>query len=534
MAALSLGPASRAQVVGDVTPAPTPGLDVMRDLQLENTKSFDQELDRVYAFGWHGLKGRFTSHQTHSNRPVPAVLFGASAGLDSISGAQSPYRSEASLRQIYGAAVPRTVNVEHAYGDQSQLHGLLKQAADRGAKRIVVLLLDGADWQTYAATAVATRRSYDKAGFAHDLSFFQYQPQSSAPGGQGAVLRSMCALVTSPVGGPVAPGFDLARGGVTPWAAQDAVYLAGDYKLGGYEAMRVHKVADSAATATAISTGHKTRNLRIGMDRNGKALLPLGRELQARGWTVATVTDVPFSHASPASFYASVDDRNKYIEIGRQMLGFDVFAGVDIVMGYGFAHSEKYLRDADLTALRAAKRYRVVTSGDAADARVALMQAAQQVGESRRLATRDHRRLFGCFGDAKLNHAPYRTANGQYDPVSSMLDGKPVAAETYDAAQRARMPTLREMTLAAIHVIDATPERPAMLFVEAGMIDWAAHANNLDNIVGEVLSAEETFRTLADWIQRTAGWEQSLLLVTSDHGHLLQVDFEALKKRTQG
>ena len=60
--------------------------------------------------------------------------------------------------------------------------------------------------------------------------------------------------------------------------------------------------------------------------------------------------------------------------------------------------------------------------------------------------------------------------------------------------------------------------------VEAGDIDWANHDNNLDNTIGAVLSGDEAIRTITDWVERNSSWQESLMIVTADHGHFLVLD----------
>ena len=62
------------------------------------------------------------------------------------------------------------------------------------------------------------------------------------------------------------------------------------------------------------------------------------------------------------------------------------------------------------------------------------------------------------------------------------------------------------------------------LIVEAGDVDWANHQNNIDNSIGAVLSGDEAFQAVATWIEKNMGWDKSVVLVTSDHGHYLVLD----------
>ena len=99
-----------------------------------------------------------------------------------------------------------------------------------------------------------------------------------------------------------------------------------------------------------------------------------------------------------------------------------------------------------------------------------------------------------------------------------------VAAETYSAADLHAQPTLAQMTDAALGVLSAHPGQPFILFVEAGDVDFALHANNLDNAIGAILSGEEAVRTVVHWVETHSNWDESVVIVSSDHGHYLVVD----------
>ncbi len=135
-------------------------------------------------------------------------------------------------------------------------------------------------------------------------------------------------------------------------------------------------------------------------------------------------------------------------------------------------------------------------------------------------AAANDQRLFGFFGSAKLNHLPYRTADGQYDPAPG-LSGR---AESYSPGELAEQPTLAQATKAVLVVLGKKPDRPFALFIESGDVDFALHDNNLDNAVGAVLSGEEAVKTVIDWVRKFSNWDDSVLIVTADHGHYLVVD----------
>ena len=54
--------------------------------------------------------------------------------------------------------------------------------------------------------------------------------------------------------------------------------------------------------------------------------------------------------------------------------------------------------------------------------------------------------------------------------------------------------------------------------VEAGDVDWANHSNNIDNSIGAVLSGDSAFKSVTGWIEANGGWDDTVVLVTADHG----------------
>ena len=81
---------------------------------------------------------------------------------------------------------------------------------------------------------------------------------------------------------------------------------------------------------------------------------------------------------------------------------------------------------------------------------------------------------------------------------------------------------------AALKVLE-TNEQGFWLMVEAGDVDWASHGNNIDNVVGAVMSGDDAFQAITEWAEKDDRWKDTAVIVTSDHGHLLTVrDLSAL------
>ena len=95
---------------------------------------------------------------------------------------------------------------------------------------------------------------------------------------------------------------------------------------------------DSASSATAFSTGQKTINGYIALDSNKKPLQILTEELHKKGYTNGLVSTSSITHATPAAFYARVDDRNKEKEIAKQLAKADF---ISIALGGGQDYFKK-------------------------------------------------------------------------------------------------------------------------------------------------------------------------------------------------
>ncbi|EDM35478.1 alkaline phosphatase [Pedobacter sp. BAL39] len=77
---------------------------------------------------------------------------------------------------------------------------------------------------------------------------------------------------------------------------------------------------DSAAGATAMSTGEKTNNRYIGMDSAGKAIPTLVEELSALGMRCGVVSNDRVTGATPSSFFAHRKERDQADSIAADLL----------------------------------------------------------------------------------------------------------------------------------------------------------------------------------------------------------------------
>ena len=122
------------------------------------------------------------------------------------------------------------------------------------------------------------------------------------------------------------------------------------------------------------------------------------------------------------------------------------------------------------------------------------------------------------YGVAATGHLPFATADGDFNPPRGQKK-----AEVYTKADLEENPRLTDMTAAAIEVLSANP-KGFWVMIEAGDVDWANHDNNIDNSIGAVFSGDAAIKVVTDWVEKNSNWNESLLIVTADHGHYLVIE----------
>ena len=503
---------------------------------------------------WGDQPRHYVSWSNHSNRLVPVYAFGL--GLESVSGASSAYRDAARLEALYGRLPAATLNPAAEYFDQTDVHALQVAAAGAGKKRIILMIFDGLDWTTTrtASIALSGRVAYDE-GRGTGLAFQDYAGAPTdfgfcctSPANDGTKVDVDAQALKNP-GGEIAGGYDPARGGATPWdRVSSPAYLV------GHDRERAHAVVDSAASATAFCSGRKTYNDAINVGPAGEVLEPVARTLQKQGWSTGAVTSVPIPHATPACAYANNVSRDDYQDILRDMVGVRsvshpdaALPGLDVVIGCGFGVGDPDDRDDQGRNYEPPLKYAAVSTLEEIDARrggryeMALRtpgrKGADVLAEGARAAIAAERQFFGWFGTAAGN-LPFATADGGFDPVvvsdeararllalgeQSGLGLKYSQPIAYTPGDIVENPTLAEMATAALDVLEARG-KPFWLMVEAGDVDWASHGNDIDATIGAVASGDAAFRAITAWIEAHGGWDDTAMIVTSDHGHMFVLE----------
>ena len=342
------------------------------------------------------------------------------------------------------------------------------------------------------------------------------------------------------VGGNV-PIYNPELGGALPWLnGEDPEYIKNLYP-------------DSAGTATSLYTGVKTYVGAIGVDIFEESVETLAEVVKDEGKSAGVVSSVPFNHATPAAAIAHVNQRNKthgesfeqrngedeefrneagelVDEFGHEIPDNDnIFTQIveevqpDLVLGAGHADTrdgdERYITYEQLDELRDGEYpYTFLERGE--NAAEVLAETAAEID----VEAGDN--LIGIYGArGQGGNLPWRTANDDYSNTGlpGRLDAeRPLEEgetdESFIETELDANPTLMDMTSAALDVL-GDDQDGFWLSIEGGDIDWAAHDNNLDNMLGTTMDFSESVEIVMDWIEENGGYEETQLIVTADHDH---------------
>ena len=490
----------------------------------------------------------YTQWSNHSLRLIPVYTFGTKGDpqgidLDSYTGKNSPYRNAKALESIYGFLPENSVNPKADYLDQTNLYEIQQAALRAGKKNIILFVFDGMDWQTTKAAALYyTGKDSYKSGRGTGFHFQDYPAAGTtqfgfmvtAPHNAGSNVDVNQQSVTNP-GGKIRGGYNAQKGGPTPWTTgNDKKYLIGSPSNNYGE----HAYPDSANTATSMTAGIKSYNNAINVDPTGAPVTTIAHQAQQKGYSVGVVTSVPITHATPAAAYAHNVSRNDYQDLARDLLGqASIFhpenplPGMDVVLGGGFGTIEKpsgaksqgknFVPGWKYISEETLKKADVKNGGKYTVAvRTPKVKGSEGLKQATENAVKNHTRLLGVYGVEKYAaHLPFQTANGDYQPAPGLKN----RSEVYSNADRLENPTLADMTESALQVLSQN-KQGFWLLVEAGDVDWANHDNNLDTSIGAVKSGDAAFKVITDWVEKNSNWNETLVILTADHGHYLHID----------
>lgn len=247
-------------------------------------------------------------------------------------------------------------------------------------------------------------------------------------------------------------------------------------------------VTDSAAAGTAMATGVKTNQFRIGMGPDQEILETILEKAKKAGKSVGVVTTTTVTHGTPASFYAHVPARWAEDEIARQLIENNA---VDLVLGggRGFFYPKGHLDPETGEASSRKDERNLVAEAEAAGATV-LQKTEEFLALLETLEAGDPPdKVLGLFSHG---HMAYDLLRGD-DPWGE--------------------PSLAEMTDLAIRFLSRNP-KGYFLLIEGGRIDHAGHDNKAHLVFTETIAFDDA---VARGLEETERDANLLIVVTSDH-----------------
>ncbi len=301
----------------------------------------------------------------------------------------------------------------------------------------------------------------------------------------------------------------------------DALPLTGQYTHYALD-KKTHKpeyVTDSAASATAWSTGVKSYNGAIGVDVNGKDRPSLLEIAKAAGKATGNVSTAELEDATPAAQIAHVTSRKCYgpdktteicasnaLEnggkgsIAEQLLN----ARADVTFGGGgktFSETAKAGQWQGKTLEEQARLRGYQWVNDLAG-----MNALTEAGNDKP--------VLGLFAAGNM---PVRW-KGPKATYHGNLDGNTVKCEI-NGERPASTPTLAQMTDKAISLLSKN-QNGFFLQVEGASIDKQDHVANPCGQIGETVDLDEAVQKALAFARKEGN---TLVIVTADHAHSSQI-----------
>ena len=230
-------------------------------------------------------------------------------------------------------------------------------------------------------------------------------------------------------------------------------------------------ITDSAAAATAMATGFKTRKGVLAMDETKtKKLKTLAEIAKEHKQKVGIVSNVWINHATPAAFYSHRPSRGMYYEIAVDLANsnMDYYGG-------GFAHDidkEKRGDKPDPVELARKNGFTIAVGAEA------LKQLKPGVGKV-----------------------------WAYDKDMDALD--------YNIDQRPDRLCLNDFVKKGIELLYENNPNGFFMMIEGGKIDWVCHANDVATAIKDTVDFNEVVKTVLEFYYCHP--DDTLVVVTGDH-----------------
>ncbi len=244
--------------------------------------------------------------------------------------------------------------------------------------------------------------------------------------------------------------------------------LDGMEKLGYLNTNNIKdELTDSAAGGTALSTGVRTTNGTVGLDKDGNVVENLSEWMIQKGKKIGLVSSTYVVDATPAAFAAHTSSRNNYAEVAKAMVDLEI----DVILGGGTSQFDYAINNGGTTI-----------SG----IQYAKAAGYQYVTKKADLNAISSGKVLGLFASGAMNY-----------PAKKNADVEPDLAE------------LTEKTLDLLENEDGF-----FAMIEGGRIDGAGHNNEAANLQDAMLEFDDAIKVAMDYADTHEG---TLIVVTADH-----------------
>lgn len=278
-------------------------------------------------------------------------------------------------------------------------------------------------------------------------------------------------------------------------------------------------VTDSAASATAWSTGVKTYNGALGVDIHEKDHQTILELAKAAGLATGNVSTAELQDATPAALVSHVTSRKCY---GPSVISEKCPTNALEKGGKGSITEQLLNARADVTLGGGAKTFAETATAGEWQGKTLREQAQargyQLVDNATTLAAitqaNQDKPLLGLFSDGNMPvrwEGPKASFHGNLD--------KPVVTCAPNPKRDASVPTLAQMTDKAISLL-STSEKGFFLQVEGASIDKQDHAANPCGQIGETVDLDEAVQKALEFAKKDGN---TLVIVTADHAHASQI-----------
>eukprot|EP00980_Cylindrotheca_fusiformis_P003941 scaffold871_cov130-Cylindrotheca_fusiformis.AAC.18 len=329
--------------------------------------------------------------------------------------------------------------------------------------------------------------------------------------------------------------WDNEKGGEFPW---DPRYygapITGDFDP---EFIMQH-ATDSASTAGTMATGHKGGVNMMSQTMYEEDVSTLVEDAMFCGKAAGVVSSVPVFHATPGSFIVHTNNRRDGPALQR------TFEKVNPTMASGTCASRYQPSEEQKERMRSgtmSSQWTLLEQSD--DVKAEASHSFQHTiidfyDKVKDLDPNKGDHLFVCLGGqytaSQEQNLPYRGVDSTYsnrwcsageaildvddNPTGIKATTNDTLCNHYSAEEIEHIPHITENVKAALDFLSKDDDGFFLMY-EQGDIDWAAHANHMDDLLGTMLDIDDTVKEILSWIDNNGGWSKNALYVTADHDH---------------